>query len=131
VFWDYNCSFAIFLIICMTISTSSGILLPNKDIRNVNKWWWWHSHIGYCTVICDHVYYAWMAGGHFICKAVRWLHAGRYMMTVQYQELHIYRELYLYENISKPNILFSLLVITKHTQVIHLKSCGHCSGHTV
>jgi hypothetical protein len=44
VFWDYNCSFAIFLI-CMTISTSNGLLLPNKDLRNVNKWWWlwrWH-----------------------------------------------------------------------------------------
>jgi hypothetical protein len=41
VLWDYNCSFAIFLIICMTISTSNGILLPNNDLRNVNKWWWW------------------------------------------------------------------------------------------
>jgi hypothetical protein len=41
VFWDYNCSFTIFLIICMTISTSNDILLPNEDLRNVNKWWWW------------------------------------------------------------------------------------------
>ena len=41
VFWDYNYSFAIFLIIRMTISTSNGILLPNKDLLNVNKWWWW------------------------------------------------------------------------------------------
>jgi hypothetical protein len=44
VFWDYNCSFAIFLIICMTISTSNGILLPNKDLWNVNKWWWFRWH---------------------------------------------------------------------------------------
>jgi hypothetical protein len=36
VFGDYNYSFAIFLIICMTISTSNG-MLPNKDLRNVNK----------------------------------------------------------------------------------------------
>jgi hypothetical protein len=33
VFWDYNCRFAISLIICMTNSTSNGILLPNKDLR--------------------------------------------------------------------------------------------------
>jgi hypothetical protein len=42
VFWDYNCSFAIFLTIYMTISTSNGILLPNKDLQNVNKWWWFN-----------------------------------------------------------------------------------------
>jgi hypothetical protein len=29
--------FRSFLIICMTISTSNGILLPNKDLWNVNN----------------------------------------------------------------------------------------------